>query len=502
MMTALLLRAPLTVLLAAWALVALWRAVFLYFANLDLIGDESYYWEWSRRLDWCYYSKPPLVAWLIALSTAIGGATTESVRWPAVIFGTWTLWPCYRLAQALYGHSAGVLAVLLLLAMPLSVLTSFLMTIDPPLYLSWWFALMYLHQALFGRQRRRDWIYAGVAMAFGLLSKPTALALPILTAAYLICESTHRQELTRGFLWLLPPCLLALLPQIWWNAQHDWIMLHHNQTHFSHEAASGLTHLQNFGEFSMQQALLISPLIWIGVLGVSLVLLMQWRWIEAKARWLLWMGPLPLWGVIGLALAQKVQGNWPAPFYFSGLVLLAGYIISPQSIEKYRYFIGSRYASTALAFGVIMVIATYLLPFSHTMLPSALQRIDPTNRLRQWRELAEQVQTVRLQQNLGDETALLVYGHRDIASELAFYLPDQPQVYLWSADVGVNNQYDLWPGLMEDQRQRVLLISQWRFDDLPSALRETCKIWHAVGVATLLPHSTRAKQLFIYLGNR
>ena len=41
------------------------RVSFLFINGLDLIGDESYYWDWSRRLDWCYYSKPPMVAWQI-----------------------------------------------------------------------------------------------------------------------------------------------------------------------------------------------------------------------------------------------------------------------------------------------------------------------------------------------------------------------------------------------------------------------------------------------------
>jgi undecaprenyl-diphosphatase len=40
-----------------------------------LSGDEAHYWEWSRRLDWSYYSKGPMVAYLIALSTRPGGHT-------------------------------------------------------------------------------------------------------------------------------------------------------------------------------------------------------------------------------------------------------------------------------------------------------------------------------------------------------------------------------------------------------------------------------------------
>ena len=35
---------------------------------LDLSPDEAHYWDWSRHLDWSYYSKGPGVAWLIRLS--------------------------------------------------------------------------------------------------------------------------------------------------------------------------------------------------------------------------------------------------------------------------------------------------------------------------------------------------------------------------------------------------------------------------------------------------
>ena len=48
-----------------------------------LIADEAHYWEWSRRLDWSYYSKGPMVAYLIALPTRLGANTEFWVRLPA-----------------------------------------------------------------------------------------------------------------------------------------------------------------------------------------------------------------------------------------------------------------------------------------------------------------------------------------------------------------------------------------------------------------------------------
>ena len=35
----------------------------------DFSGDEAEYWAWSRHLDWSYYSRGPLIAWLIRLAT-------------------------------------------------------------------------------------------------------------------------------------------------------------------------------------------------------------------------------------------------------------------------------------------------------------------------------------------------------------------------------------------------------------------------------------------------
>jgi 4-amino-4-deoxy-L-arabinose transferase-like glycosyltransferase len=68
--------------------VTLLRLVFLALNGLDLLGDESYYWDWSRQPDWCYYSKPPMVAWLIGMSTWFLGDYAFTVRLPTVILGT------------------------------------------------------------------------------------------------------------------------------------------------------------------------------------------------------------------------------------------------------------------------------------------------------------------------------------------------------------------------------------------------------------------------------
>src|ERR671915_196445 len=78
------------------------RLWYLQQGYLELSPDEAHYWEWSRRLDWSYYSKGPFVAYLIALSTAIGGATELFVRLPAVVLSAGTTICVFGLVRDLF----------------------------------------------------------------------------------------------------------------------------------------------------------------------------------------------------------------------------------------------------------------------------------------------------------------------------------------------------------------------------------------------------------------
>src|SRR3954451_13425320 len=57
---------------------------------IDLSGDEAQYWDWSRQLDLSYYSKGPLVAYIIRASCAIFGDNMPAVRYPALLLGALT----------------------------------------------------------------------------------------------------------------------------------------------------------------------------------------------------------------------------------------------------------------------------------------------------------------------------------------------------------------------------------------------------------------------------
>src|SRR5438445_728935 len=75
---------------------------------LDLAPDEAHYWDWSRHLDWSYYSKGPLVAFLIRGGCElVGGFSNDftnnqmlAVRLPAVLCGSLLLVSLYVLTNS------------------------------------------------------------------------------------------------------------------------------------------------------------------------------------------------------------------------------------------------------------------------------------------------------------------------------------------------------------------------------------------------------------------
>src|SRR5947209_2351927 len=97
-------------------------------AALDLAPDEAHYWDWSRHLDWSYYSKGPLVAYLIRLgcelfggaSVALTGTPMLAVRLPAVLCGSLFLLSLYVLTARVTGREklAFLVISLALLASP------------------------------------------------------------------------------------------------------------------------------------------------------------------------------------------------------------------------------------------------------------------------------------------------------------------------------------------------------------------------------------------------
>ena len=233
---------------------------------IDLSGDEAQYWDWSRQLDWSYYSKGPLVAYIIRLSCwAFGRDTMLAVRFPAVVLATGTSVLTYLLTRKLFKSDRLALGTVLLYhVVPMFVAGSVLMTIDPPFFFCWALATYLAAHAIFDN-RKWAWPALGVVAGVGFLAKYAMLLwyLPLLLA--LSTDHDGRRWLRSRWPWLaLGISLLFLTPVLAWNARHGWVSRLHVSTQIGTSASGGFK-IGNVLEFLGGQ---------LGVVGPGLVVIM------------------------------------------------------------------------------------------------------------------------------------------------------------------------------------------------------------------------------------
>ncbi len=469
---------------------------------IDLVHDEAYYWDWSRRLDWCYYSKPPMVAWLVAASTQLFGPSTLAVRLPAVLLGTGGLVLVYLLASQLYDARTGFWAVLLSALCPGNAALSLMMTIDAPLLFFWCGGLLFFWNLVEQEPNRHPLVWvilASVSVGCGLLSKQTMVGFLALSAVFLLLSRKDRRLLKSWrYLAFVVGSLSFLLPVIWWNYQHQWITLQHTGGHFQREPATLLRHVAYLSEFIAVQFVVVSP---ITCALLFIVAACSVRWHHQLARpelFLLTFSLLPLAAVYLLALKQRVEPNWPAPFYVSGIILLAAWLQRSTALGN---VFGRRqmWSRRACMTGAGTMLVAYLLPFGWGLEGS---KFDPVVRLRGWRQLGAAVGEEM--DKLPDEPSFVwVVGGRAMASELAFYVPRQPRVFLWDGMPGITSQYDLWGDPQEEDGRHALIVTgphgpppavSQRFDSVRPLTEVDVPVGHGRSRHCFLWHGARLRK--------
>ena len=447
------------------------RLWYLQQGYLELSPDEAHYWEWSRHLDWSYYSKGPFVAYLIALSTMLGGATEVFVRLPAVCLSAATTMCVFGLVKALFADAKLALATATLLhIMPLFAAGALLMTIDPPLVFFWTVMLWLVYRAL-SEERAAYWYGAGIALACGLLSKYAMGYVLLSLWLFLVTSPRYRDWLRRKEPYLMLAIGLGgFSPVIIWNLRHDAVSLLHVMGQADvHQGVPLQLSFATFGEFLGSQAIALSPLLF-GWMLIAMVLSFRQGRRQRDDRWLfLFWGWAPTFSLmLGLSLRQKVQANWAAPAYITSFIAATAYVWYQWRLVAPGWW---RLVSAAgLGMAIMLALGMTIVLHDPTMFvrlglhPSA----DPLARLKGWQTLAKSVETLAAQM---PRAPFLVSDRYQISSELAFYVKGQPQTY--NVNLGRRlNQYDLWDGLPTLVGHDAIYV-QPESDELPQALRAT-----------------------------
>ena len=425
-----------------------------------------------------------MIAWAIKLSTMIFGHTEFAVRLPSVIAMAVTLAYLVLISKRWIGPRTALSTAIITQGILEFNVGGLLATPDGLQAAAWAAATYHLARA-YESNNRLQWLITGACFGFGMLSKYTMVIFLPGALAYGVFSPTHRKRLAG-----IRPYVAGLLgsamfaPVIFWNARHNWSSVRH-VAHLGGANEEFALHLNYLGDYLASQAGLLSPIVFLLILAAwALVVKKRYErdhWIYPFLFW----NSFPMFaGFALLSLHTRVYGNWPGAAYSTASVLMAAFFAGkgqpkvgtqgasteiPSRANSYvkkrhpalrlwPWTVGTSYGITAL---VLLHTLWPVLPIPAKMDRTAMEMAG-------WQELGEKARQMVLQMPNPDKTFLFGFRYQ-ISSELAFYVPGQPQtvsINRWARP----NVYDYW----------------WKDEDLLG--------WDAIGVTR--SHKKQLNQVF------
>ncbi|RZI40845.1 glycosyltransferase family 39 protein [Herbaspirillum sp. HC18] len=473
---------PATLLLILAVLTA-YRAWVIVHNRLPLFFDEAQYWVWSLTPDWGYYSKPPMVAWVIRLFSLLGDGELE-VRFGTLLLHPLTAVLLYLLGKRMFDAMTAMLAAILFITLPLVGFNSLFMTTDAPLFFFWALATFALWRAL-ESNAWSDWILVGIAAGLGLLSK-YSMAVFAPSVALVLCLPAFRAQWRNPRLYIAALLALAVfLPNLWWNARMDFVSFRH--TAEISQLDRGLFHPARLAEFIGGQFACMGP---VGFALLLRALASRSVWRDRRLGFLAAM-TLPFLAVISLqALLARANVNWAAPAYFAGTLLATAHSVMPSRKRM------------ALWLGMIILNLVLLSGFYHyRALADAFgvkltSRTDPYARVLGWPQMGAAVRQV-LAEN--PETRLAVTDRSEFALLDYYVRPHPDRMRIWNPEGARQNHFHLVADIRQDAGASFILVARNPLGDAPAAAFER---WSALGTVSVPLYPDFSLTLHLYRGDR
>ncbi|THD60426.1 glycosyltransferase family 39 protein [Phenylobacterium sp.] len=443
---------------AAWLLIlglTLVRLIALFRTPLELYPDEAQYWLWSRTLAFGYYSKPPVIAWAIWASTALGGDAEAWVRLPAALFQGGAALTAFWLGRRLYGARAGLAAAALYALAPAIQLSATVVATDAPLLFFLGLSLM-AYVALQGADgRRRLQLAAALGSSLGLafLSKYAAVYALIGIGLHLAASQTARRNWSAASAGVALAVFLAVMaPNLAWNAAHGFATFQHTAADAQWSAAR-LFNLRGLGEFLGAQFAVFGPIPFAVLLAGAIIL--AWRRRLEPADILLLCFTLPPIAIVAAqAFVSRANANWSGASYLAGAVLVAGWLVRWRAR---RLMIAT--------FAIQGVVAVAFLAFIlQPRLADSLGQANAVKRARGWDQTADIIVRKARAEGPAGLSAIAV-NNRFLYYSLAYYgrayfrEPLAAPLKMWIRGTRAGNQAEASAPLDAASGQRVLAVA-------------------------------------------
>jgi 4-amino-4-deoxy-L-arabinose transferase-like glycosyltransferase len=438
-----LLRSPLVLMFAGVLAITGLRLLWLVFQPADLYPDEAQYWFWAQHPALGYYSKPPLVAWLIAATTGLFGQSEFAIRLSAPLLHAATALFVYAIGARLYDRGVGLWSALAYASLPGASISAFIISTDAPLLLFWAAALYAFITA------REDngwgwWFAVAVACGLGLLAK-YAMAYWIFSAVgYVLLVRPERRHLG-PLLAAIGIALLLYSPNLWWNWTNGFVSYLHVKDNAGMDEP--LIHPDAFLEFFGSQFAVFGPLFFAGLIWLAA---RPRALAEPRARLLATFALPTLAMMLAVSFLSRANANWAAPAFVSATVLVVAWTLRCGWRKLVIFSISLHLAAVAVLFTGRDALAAFGIS-----LPA---KYDALSRLRGWRELGAVV-SAALVQHPG---LTLFADDRETLASLIYYVRPHPfDAVKWKLKAGLpKDQWELTNGLPQHRGEDFLLVSE------------------------------------------
>ncbi len=427
------------------AVLTIYRAVMLEVNDLDLYFDEAYYYGWSNAPAFGYFSKPPMIAWIIRLTTSVCGDAEVCIKSGALLMFPVTAWVLYLIGGRLFDARSGFFIALAFASLPFVSFYSWFITTDAPLLLFWALSLYHFSRAVSG-DTWMDWLATGSWLGLGLLSKYTMLVFAVSALIYLMTSREQRRHLKNPkALSALALALLLFLPNLWWNYRHEFASFQH--TAAISQLDRELFHPERMAEFLAGQFLVFGPL----TMGAFIACLCRIRRVAADERYRFLLSfTLPLLVMYSLqSLLARANLNWAAAAYLAATALTAAWLL-----ERGRTLI----LISAIAINLLLGVTLYHYRALTGLAGMELSRkTDPFAWMKGWQELGAEVQALL---RVHEDAGLLSDDRRTLA-ELIYYIRPHPfDAVIWNPSGRISDHYRLTADIKGSLHKNFIFVTQ------------------------------------------
>jgi 4-amino-4-deoxy-L-arabinose transferase-like glycosyltransferase len=435
---------PLALLGAFVVLLTAVRVWVLIATPLNLGPDEAQYWSWSLTPSFGYFSKPPMIAWIIGASTAICGDGEACIRISAPLFHAATAIVVFFAARALYDERVGLWSAIAYALMPGTSFSSLLITTDVPLLFFWALALWGL--AELRRTTKLSWaVLLGVAVGLGLLSKYAMLYFVLgLGLAYLPTTAGRAFVFSRAGLVASLAAVAVFAPNVLWNALNDFATVGHTASNANWNPAN-LFNFKSFFSFLGAQIGIIGPIA-AGILLWGAIKGWRGRAYDHPDTLLIALSA-PIIAIVAVqAFISRANANWAAPAFVALSILVCAW-----ALRQHRTRLLLANASVNAAFGIVVALLAVSPAFV-----SLIGQENSVKRLRGWREAGHSIETLA---TAAQFQAILSDDREDMASLFYYTRARTLPLRMWPKE-NAGNEYEAAHALRADETQKVLFVTR------------------------------------------